>query len=286
MTSAVPYAEVIGDPIGHSKSPLIHRFWLKKLGLDYDYRATRVTSAELPVFLEARRKDPLWRGCNVTMPLKRDVLQCIYECSSEVEVIGAANTIVRVGADSRLQAHNTDWIGVREPLAKWCTDPRGGGVAIIGTGGAAAAATATVLKHRAGILISNYGRSHQSALAFRERVDKGEDDSRLVAPIDDLADAANWPIEATLLINASPLGMRGHPRLDVDLSRMTAGSIVFDMVYDPPETDLLRQARALGLTAIDGLAMLVAQAAAAFELFVGEPAPREFDAELREMLRS
>lgn len=281
MTSAAPYAEVIGDPVSHSKSPLIHRFWLKKLGLDYEYRATRVTFAELPEFFEGRRSDPLWCGCNVTMPLKIAALGFLDERSEEVRMIGATNTITRLSDDARLVGHNTDWIGVHEPLSRWMESDGFFVADLIGTGGAAAAAMVALKQRRAATHITNYGRTHESALAFRRRFD---DEQNASAPISHLAGSIMPLSEPSLLINASPLGMRGHPPLALDLTDLAPGSIVFDMVYDPLETDLLRSARERGLVGIDGLTMLVGQAAAAFEHFFGIAAPREHDPELRELL--
>ena len=284
MMSGLPYAEVIGDPVAHSKSPLIHRFWLGKLGLPYTYRATRVTAADLPTFLKQRRADPLWCGCNVTMPLKRAVLDHLSDLSPEVRIIGAANTITRIGDPGRLAGHNTDWIGVREPLSAWFQSDRFSSASVIGTGGAAAAAAVALLRRPAALHLTSYGRTYESALAFRARFDPDPDAVYAAAPIDELAKGRVQGGEAELLVNASPLGMRGHPPLAIDLTRFAAGSIVFDMVYDPLETDLLRQARERGLMAIDGLAMLIAQAAAAFEHFFGGEAPRQHDEELRELL--
>lgn len=283
MTSKLPYAEVIGDPIGHSKSPLIHGFWLSKLGLPYDYRATRVTAAELPVYLQQRRADPMWCGCNVTMPLKVEALAHLDEQSSGVGLTGAANTIIRVGEDARLMGHNTDLVGVREPLQAWIDSERLFTATIVGTGGAAAAAMVVLLRRPAPTQVNNLGRTHESAVAFRKRFDPADADYSS-GPISELARSEVKYLDPSLLVNASPLGMRGHPPLVADLTGLAPGSIVFDMVYDPLETDLLKQARACGLIAIDGLAMLVAQAAAAFELFFGEAAPRQHDAELRELL--
>lgn len=283
MTSGVPYAEVIGDPIKHSKSPLIHGFWLRKLGLSYDYRATRVTVADLPSFLDRRRADPLWCGCNITMPLKRAVLDALDEQSPEVRMIGAANTVTRLGRPGRFAGHNTDWIGVREPVKEWLDSESYFSVAVIGTGGAAAAAM-VALRRPAPLHIETFGRSFESALAFRNRFDNDPDAEFWVDDIGALAQREVQRRDPSLLINASPLGMSGHPPLAIDLTRFAPGSIIFDMVYDPLETDLLRQARERGLVVIDGLQMLVAQAAAAFEHFFGEPPPREYDAELRELL--
>ena len=283
MTSGVPYAEVIGDPVSHSKSPLIHNFWLKKLALPYVYRATRVTAADLPTFLEQRRADPLWRGCNVTMPHKVRVLATLSEQSDEVLVIGAANTITPTGQPGRFSGHNTDWLGVREPLLHAGLGKRPPFVArLLGTGGAAFAAAYALERLPNRTTLINYGRSSESAAAFRQRLI--DPDIELSAPISDLAQKRSGSGEPELLINATPLGMNGKGPLDIDLSFLAPGSTVFDMVYDPIETRLLAQARERGLQTIDGLSMLVSQAAAAFELLFGEAAPREHDQELRELL--
>lgn len=281
MTSQVPYAEVIGDPIEHSKSPLIHNFWLQKLALAYSYRAERVDTGTLEDYLHRRRFDPQWCGCNVTMPLKAKVLPLMDELSDEARRIGAVNTVVRAGRDGRFVGHNTDWLGVRFPLRDWIESDRVFTASVIGTGGAAAAAILAVLRRPAATHLNNYGRTHESARAFRRRFD---DEEYASASISDLGgpNLAGGPPE--LLINASPLGMRGHPPLETDLDFLGPGSIVFDMVYEPVETDLLREARRRGLRVVDGLTMLVEQAAAAFELFFCEPAPRQYDDELRQLL--
>lgn len=282
MTSAVPYAEVIGDPVSHSKSPLIHNFWLKKLELPYVYRASRVTAAELSSFLEERRVDPLWCGCNVTMPLKVKVLTALSEQSGEVQIIGAANTITRKGQPGRFSGYNTDWLGVREPLLQAGFGERPPFVArLLGTGGAASAAAYALERLPQRTTLITYGRSYEIAAAFRQGLN--DPDLDLCAPMSDLASWSGSG-EPELLINATPLGMTGKMPLEIDLSFLAPGSTVFDMVYDPVETRLLAQARERGLKTIDGLSMLMAQAAAAFELFFCEAAPREHDQELRELL--
>jgi shikimate dehydrogenase len=180
-----------------------------------------------------------------------------------------------------LVGHNTDWLGVREPLRDWIESERVLTVSVIGTGGAAAAAILAVLRRPGSTQLLNYGRTLESARAFRLRLDEEEHAS---APISNLRRASARGDEPELLINASPLGMRGHPPLEIDLDFLAPGSTVFDMVYDPLETELLREAQRRGLRVVDGLTMLVAQAAAAFELFFCAPAPREHDDELRGLL--
>lgn len=263
----IPYAEVIGDPIAQSKSPVIHKFWLEKLGIEGDYRATRVTLAELPDYFEARRHDPDWRGCNVTMPLKEEAF-ALLDTNRFTQRIGAVNTVVRF--DEVLTGTNTDWQGINLALDTHRLDPER--VAIIGAGGAARAALADMkMQGVAHVILIN--RSLEKAGALLDLFGlSGE-----VAPF-------GAAPEVDLLINASPLGMTGHPSLDIDLSRLKAGATVFDMVYHPLETPLLAEARRRGLKTVDGLSMLIHQASMAFTHFF-EVSPEPADtSELRALL--
>lgn len=285
----VPYAEVIGDPVEHSKSPLIHKFWVEKVGLDYDYRRTPITPGQLPAYLYAAREDPHWCGANVTIPLKRKVASLVDELVSPASSIGAVNTIVRTGRDRpRLVGHNTDVEGFLEPLIDWPAHDTGVHLAtLIGTGGAAAAVALAL--RRKGFLVFVHGRSRQRAIRFLSEL--GENDRDFAQSIDALAGNPPpiWhePSQAVeIMINATPLGMTGYPSLEADLDRLPPDAVVYDLVYDPVETPLLRAARERGLRAVSGIDMLIAQAARAFELFFFHPAPREHDAELRRLLTS
>ena len=265
-----PYAEVIGDPIAHSKSPAIHNFWLEKLGLQGSYQATLVS--DLNEYFRARRADPDWRGCNVTAPHKLAVIPFLDEASA----IGAVNCIVREG--ERLVGLNTDVDGIREALALPRSPAEAGvqieaedwtpafagehgllKVVLIGAGGAAKAARAALAD--AGELIS----------ITRQNIEE----TQLLAG-------------ATLIINATPLGMAHAgpmpPALLAALPSAAPGATVLDMVYQPLDTPLLQAARAAGLRTVDGLAMLIGQARQAFRLFFGAEPPAEHDAELRHLL--
>ena len=284
----VPYAEVIGDPIAHSKSPIIHKFWLEKLGLDYDFRRTCVPQGELAKFLEQRRADPDWCGCNVTIPNKIAVAALLDELSGAARVVGAVNCITRPGREQpHLIGHNTDVAGFLEPLQPWLErDFRYKDATVIGTGGAAAAVSHALAKH--GFLVISYGRTAKKAAEFRHMLGLC-DDPEFAGEIDGLRNGAggNWGDRSDvldLLVNTTPLGMNGFPPLPMNLAGWTRNMIVYDLVYAPVETQLLRNARAMGFPTIDGLQMLVGQAAAAFELFFAEKPPREHDAELRELL--
>jgi len=286
-----PYAEVIGDPIAHSKSPLIHRFWLEKSGLEYDYRPAHVRPEGLGDYFASRVADPAWCGCNVTIPHKQSALKFVQDCSPVARTLGAANCITRHGsAELRLVADNTDWLGFMEPIQFWAEQEVTYKFAyVIGAGGAAAAVSYAL--SRAGFTVVSIARDAKKALALRQRLDLFDDD--LVADLKDWGKRIQpiWAQEERsdridILVNTTPLGMAGYPDLDLDLAGLPEDMLVYDIVYNPLETTLLRQARQRGMPTVDGLGMLIGQAAAAFELFFIERAPREHDEELRRLLTS
>lgn len=264
------FAEVIGDPIAQSKSPLIHKFWLDRLGIAADYRRTLVTADDLPAYVEARRGDPDWRGCNVTMPHKLAALDLIEDRGGVRDTIGAINTIFRA-EDGVLVGTNTDAGGFYAPIAG--LDLAGKWVCVVGAGGAARAVLFALA--RAGVgRVTILNRSPFKAIGLLSRFGLTGD----VLPLD-----ARLP-PAPLLVNASSLGMTGQPPLDLNLSPLPDDAVVYEAVYSPLQTDLLAQAEARGLDTVDGLEMLVGQAALAFEIFFGVAPPRDDDEALREML--
>ena len=263
-------AEVIGDPIAHSKSPLIHRFWLDALGLDGDYGATRIAEADLAAFFAERRDDPTWRGCNVTIPHKLAALEHVADPGDVRGTIGAVNTVLRQ-PDGQLIGTNTDAAGFYAPIAE--LDLEGAPVAVVGAGGAARAVLFALA--RAGVgHVTLLNRSPLKAAGLLATFGLKGDVVPLGAPLP----------EAALLVNASPLGMAGQPPLDLDLAPLPEDAVVYDIVYAPLETPLLAAARARDLETVDGLEMLIGQAALAFELFFGAAPPRDRDPELRERL--
>ncbi|MEO7786551.1 MAG: shikimate dehydrogenase [Sphingomicrobium sp.] len=265
MTSL--YAEVIGDPIIQSKSPTIHSFWLGKLGIDAAYRKTRVTTDELPAYFAARRADPAWLGCNVTMPLKQAIAALVEMVDPFAARAGAINLVVRDGAG--LRGGNSDGTGFIEPLG----DLERGSAWLIGTGGAARAIALAL--GEAGFSVSVFGRSLDRAQTIADLT--GGDGRQF----DELGGPADAP---ALLVNATSLGMTGQPSLPISLADWPQSTAVYDIVTSPLETGLLRDARTRGMRSFDGLQMLVGQAAVAFERFFGQPAPRQHDAELRALL--
>jgi shikimate dehydrogenase len=279
MTSGVPYAEVIGDPIAHSKSPLIHRFWLEQLGIKGHYRARQVRRGELASYIAERASDPLWRGCNVTMPLKREALSAAGERRDRAADAGAANLLLPDQNDV-LIADNSDVSAIERLLDPHLASAGEAVVHLIGTGGAAAAAAAAIWRSGRPTNVFTYARSEESALAFREAA--GLEPSPLLCHV--LGEASPWGSAGDVVINATPLGMRDHPQLPFSLEDFTPGALVFDMVYDPLETPLLAEARSRNMAVIDGLQMLVEQAAYSFSCFFGAEPPRDRDNALRELL--
>jgi shikimate dehydrogenase len=280
----VPFAEVIGEPIAQSKSPAIHRFWLQKLGLEGDYRACQVNDGELAAYVASRRADPAWRGCNVTMPHKQRIIPMLDALEAPADRIGAVNTVQAVAGT--LLGTNTDAAGFLEPLRAYLAKTHWFRMArILGTGGAARAIVAALAQE--GFTLVLAGRDPAKAQAMLDEL--APDGEHYAIDIGQFAATTDFAFDdregcLDLIVNASPLGMRGQPQLAFDWSHAPPGAIAYDIVTDPVETAFLQAARAVGHQTLDGLAMLIGQAAAAFEIFFGRPAPREHDAELRALL--
>lgn len=249
----VKYAEVIGDPVAHSKSPRIHNFWLRELGIHAEYRATRIGPAELADYVAARRADPDWRGCNVTMPLKTAMVPFIDDLNEEAARLGAVNCVTPSKRGAGLFGTNFDAKAIVEILAG---EFNGQHAVILGAGGAARAALWACLLLAPWVTVMS----------------RNPDKTRLmVASMGVTAQVARLQGHPAcdLLINATPLGTIGHPPLEIGLSNMSPEGMVFDMVYNPAETALLADARRRGLRRVDGATMLVGQAAMSFLAMFG-----------------
>ena len=280
------YAEVIGDPIAQSKSPAIHTYWIDKLGLHAEYRACHVKPDGLADYIASRRDDPDWCGCNVTMPHKQAIVPLLDRLEIGAELVGAVNTVTR-RHNGALIGSNTDGAGFLEPLQRDLSKNHYFRMArVLGTGGAARAIVATLAEH--GITIVLAGRNPEKAAALLAEIDpEGEHHA---APLSHFAQPTDFAFDGRegcfdLIVNASPLGMAGQPPLAFDFSHAPPGSIVYDIVTYPLDTPFLQDARAAGFRTLDGLNMLIGQAAEAFSKFFGVRPPRDDgDAELRAIL--
>ena len=279
------YAEVIGDPVAHSRSPFIHNFWLGELGIDAEYRTCRVEAGKVGAYLSERRADPSWRGCNITIPHKETAYRLIVTeraggLGRGEGDFGAINTIAHDPLTGAMTGFNTDVEGVTGPLARSlarreAAQRRALRIAIVGAGGAARAALWGLSRLCPGAAFTVLARRDEQARALLDAMG-------IPGTVKSIADASLEGMD--VLLNASPLGMTGKPPLALSPAAMNRNAIIFDMVYAPLETPLLRQSRSLGFEAVDGLQMLVAQAAGAFQKFFGVPVPQPLVDEVHQRL--
>jgi shikimate dehydrogenase len=257
----VKRACVIGWPVAHSRSPVIHRYWLKLYGLDGAYEMEEVRPEEIGGFLKGLgRRD--YAGANVTLPHKEAALAAAARPDEAATSIGAANTLWLDDA-GLLHASNTDSYGFMTHLAAEAPDWNKGKrpVVVLGAGGAARAILHGLVEAGATkILLANRTEGRAQALA------EGFGAGVSVIP---WAERSNALAGCGLLVNATSLGMTGKPALDIDLSALPADAIVADIVYSPLETRLLAAARARGNRIVDGLGMLLYQAVPGFERWFG-----------------
>ena len=258
----IPLAGVIGSPIAQSKSPQLHKHWLKTYGLQGFYIPMDIASADLRDVLLMLPKMG-FVGINVTAPHKEAVLQLADLVTDRATLIGAANTLI-FRKDGKIHADNTDGYGFLENLKSGAPQwvPKSGPAVVLGAGGAARAVVASLLD--AGvpeILISN---------RTRIRAEKLVDDFGHRLQVIDWIQAGNVLEEAVLTVNTTSLGMIGKPELRVPLDGLRKGTIATDLVYAPLQTNFLREAATQGCTTVDGLGMLLHQAVPAFERWFGQ----------------
>lgn len=260
-SNPIPLAGVIGQPIMHSKSPSLHAHWLRKLGLRGYYIPMNVAPEDLKTVLELLPKIG-FQGLNVTIPHKEAVLQLVDLVTDRAALIGAANTLI-FRKDGKIHADNTDGHGFIANLAQYAPswDPKTGPAAVIGAGGAARAiVSALVNAGTPEIRIANRTKPR----AERLKADFG---TRVV--VYDWFQAGNMIEGVSTVVNATTLGMTGQPELRIPLDGLTRETLVTDVVYAPLETRLLAEAREIGCTTVDGLGMLLHQAAPGFERWFG-----------------
>jgi len=261
-TGRAKLAGVMGWPVGHSLSPLLHGYWLTTHAVDGAYVPLAVKPED---FTAAVRMLPKlgFAGANVTIPHKQAVLAAVDELDDVAVRIGAVNTIV-VRRDGRLWGTNTDAYGFIENLKSkypaW--DPAAGPAVVIGAGGAARAIVVALLDAGVpSVRIANRSRARAETLA-----------RDLKAPNVEIRDWETRALaleDAMLLVNTTSLGMTGQPPLDLDLTHLPKAAAVYDIVYVPLETELLKAAKAAGHPVIDGIGMLLHQARPGFAAWFG-----------------
>ena len=254
-------AGVMGWPVSHSLSPRLHGFWIERHQLDATYIPMSVSPDKFAAALRALPALGV-AGANVTVPHKEAALATVDDVTADARALGAVNTVV-VQKNGTLLGSNTDGQGflanLRDFVPGWSV--RGKRVAILGAGGAAKAIAWTLHSEGADeVRIVNRTPERAKALA---------------ASLGKRARAVDWEScddaleDAGLLVNATTLGMKGQPRLEIELGPLPGDAIVADIVYNPLETDLLLRARARGNPTVDGIGMLLHQARAGFTAWFG-----------------
>lgn len=275
MTNETPIlAGVVGSPIGHTKSPLIHGHWIKKYGLSGYYIPIEIRPEN---FESAIRSMPKlgFRGANITIPYKETILSIATSISDRAALIGAANTIV-FGPDGSIRADNTDGIGFIQNIRAQAPDWSGsnGPAVVLGAGGASRAIVSALLADGVPeVRLTN---------RTRHRAEMFKDQFGAKITVVDWAKASEAMDGAATIVNTTSLGMTGKPPLKIKLNGAPNYALVTDIVYAPLNTDFLEQARSFGLRTVDGVGMLLHQAVPGFEYWF-DVRP-EVDEELRRIV--
>ena len=259
--SSIPLAGVIGSPIAHSRSPTLHGYWLRRYGIKGHYVPMEVGQADLRQALETLPKLG-FVGLNVTIPHKETILGLADIVTDRAALIGAANTLI-FRKDGKVFADNTDGSGfianLRQEAPDWI--PATGPAVVLGAGGAARAVIAALIEVGVPeIWVANRTRARADAL----RSDFGAK-----VHVHDWVQAEHLLSEAMTVVNTTALGMTGKPDLRLSLDALNPRALVTDLVYAPLRTTLLDHAAAMGCTVVDGLGMLLHQAAPGFERWFG-----------------
>ena len=267
-------AGVLGFPVRHSKSPLLHNYWIEKYSVNAYYVPLEVSRLDFPEVINTLPKMG-FRGANVTIPHKESALEYCHGVSDRAALIGATNTL-KFSSDGAIFADNTDGYGFAQNI-KHCVPSwkaSAGPALVIGAGGASRAIIHALLEEGA-MEVMLVNRTKDRAEFLRK-----EFGAKVV--VHDWIELDSILSEALTIINASSRGMRGYPDLELKVENLRRDAIVNDLVYTPIHTKFLRDAAKRGCRAVDGLGMLMHQAAAAFEIWFG--ILPEVDGELRRNL--
>ena len=269
ITGAAVVAGVAGAPVTHSLSPVIHNAWLEAAGLDGVYVPFAVAPERFDAFVAGCRGGTI-AGVNVTAPFKERALELADVADAAAQAAGSANLLL-FREDEVVEARNTDGAGLLHALSRQAPtlQLRSARVVVIGAGGAARGAAATLLQAGVGEL-RVVNRTFQRARALAE-------------PLGAAAQAYPWEClgevfdDAALVVNATSAGTGDGDPLDPPWASAAPGAVAMDMTYAPLRTRFLSGATERGLTAVDGLEMLIGQARPSFEAFFGIPAPEQVD---------
>lgn len=266
---------LLGDPVEHSKSPIMHNTAARLLDLNYAYLAYRVREQELPLAVEALKLFGA-RGWNLTMPLKTAMAGLVDELSPAAELANSVNTVVNEGG--RLTGHTTDGIGFMRSAAAEGVELAGKEIVLLGAGGAASAicVQAALDGVKAIHMFKRKNASWNATEQFISRVARKTGCAVTLEDINDRAALQTRLQDAVMLVNATNVGMAPHiDASPIDASLLFPDLVVSDIIYNPAKTKLMHEAAARGCKTFNGMYMLLYQGAAAFELWTGKEMPVE-----------
>ena len=254
-----PRACIMGHPVAHSRSPMLHGYWLRTLKIDGASEFADVPPEDFEKFFRGLAANG-YVGGNITIPHKEAAFRLVDRREPAADAIGAVNTVWY--EDGKLIGGNTDWRGIVEALDDihpgW--DAKGGKAVVLGAGGSARASVYAFLQRNFDVALVNrtVARAEKLAAEFGPRVSAHGMEAR-----------AGLIAQADVLMNNTSLGMQGKPATDVDLTPLKKSAIVYDAVYVPLETELLKAAKRTGHRTVDGLSMLLYQAVVGFSHWFG-----------------
>ena len=267
---------LIGSPVGHSGSPAMYNFSFQYHNLDYAYMAFDIKENQVPAALDAMRLFKM-RGCNVTMPCKNKVAQCVDELSPAAEMCGAVNTIVN--DHGHLTGHITDGIGFMAALKDNNIDAIGKKMTIVGAGGAATAIEIQAALDGVGeiVIFNRKDEFWDRAVSTVEKINTRTSSHAVLYDLSDLDQLKKEMADSYIFVNATGVGMKPLEGQSVvpDKSYFRPELIVVDVPYSPLETAMRSMAKEVGCKTMNGLGMMLFQGSAAFELWTGEPMPIE-----------
>ena len=255
---------VIGDPIDHSLSPNIHNAAFRHLKLEHTYIAYKIPAGELSAGIEALKAIKI-AGFNVTIPHKIEMMKFLDEMDTTCKVIGAVNTVLN--EDGKLKGYNTDMIGFLDPIKKRNLIIKDSQVLLLGAGGAARAIVTAMVKEKAS-KITIVNRTLENANKLAEFAKKIGGDVDIVS----IHEANKLITDYKFIINSTSIGMRNEPS-PISTENISKDSIVYDIVYQPINTELIKKSKENGATIIYGYEMLLSQAACSFEIWHKTEAP-------------
>tara|TARA_Y100000590_G_C15537456_1_gene945586 strand:+ start:1 stop:843 length:843 start_codon:yes stop_codon:yes gene_type:complete len=252
---------ILGNPIKHSLSPKMHNYWLKDLNICGKYKAFKTPMKNFRSTINKLSKDN-YLGVNLTIPLKENALKYLDKKDKIVDITGAANTIIF--SKGKINGRNTDVYGFKKSLMNQVGNKEKKQASIIGSGGAARSVLYSLIEMKyKEIFIFN--RSLKKSTKMKKDLTKNLNKA-LNSKIRclRLKDVKNNLINTNLLINTTPMGMKGFPKLNINVENLNVKSIVFDLIYNPLETELLKKSKQRGIKTINGLDMLIYQAQRSF----------------------